>query len=97
MAFADLGKKRIRQDQTYAKLKYDRQIVAIAKSRGIREIYTNDPDIVTLAKKYEIGTIGIADMPLPPPPRISAPLTGQGNLFTEPAVDPSPSDAPSAE
>lgn len=50
---------------TWAKLKYDRQIVAIAKVCGATEIYSDDADMVGIAKGVGIKVIGLADLPLP--------------------------------
>lgn len=60
------GKKKENPDATWAKLKYDRQIVAIAKVVGATTIYSDDKDIRTIAADAEIPVIGIADLPLPP-------------------------------
>jgi hypothetical protein len=49
----------------WAKVKFDRQIVAIAKVVGATVIYSDDKDVATLAKKQGIETIGVADLPLP--------------------------------
>lgn len=60
------GKKKGGSDSTWAKVKYDRQIVAIAKVNGASTIYSDDGDIVTLGARAKIGVIGLADLPLPP-------------------------------
>jgi hypothetical protein len=62
----DSGKKRGSSVATWAKVKYDRQIVAIAKVCGAATIYSDDGDIAALAKEAKINVIGIADLPLPP-------------------------------
>lgn len=51
---------------TYAKLKFDRQIVAIAKVNGATTIYSDDGDLRTFAKKFGIEPIGLGQIPLPP-------------------------------
>lgn len=51
---------------TRAKLKFDRQILGIAKVNGAKTIYTNDKRFSERAKKEKIRTIGIAELPLPP-------------------------------
>lgn len=53
--------------ETYAKLKYDRQITAIAKVEGATAIYTDDVGIKRCAEKLNIRVIGLSEMPLPPP------------------------------
>ena len=47
-------------------MKYDRQIVAVAKVCGATTIYSDDKDVRTLAKTVKIEVIGVADLPLPP-------------------------------
>jgi len=47
-------------------VKYDRQIVAVAKVCGATTIYSDDKDVRTLAKTVKIDVIGLADLPLPP-------------------------------
>jgi predicted nucleic acid-binding protein len=60
------GKKRGASDATWAKVKYDRQIVAIAKVNGATTIYSDDGDIATLGKRAKINVISLAGLPLPP-------------------------------
>jgi len=50
---------------TYAKLKYDRQIVAIAKVLQATHIYSDDRDIRAIASRAHIPVIGLADLPIP--------------------------------
>jgi hypothetical protein len=60
------GKKKGGSDATWAKVKYDRQIVAIAEVNGATTIYSDDGDIATLGKRAKIDVIGLAELPLPP-------------------------------
>jgi predicted nucleic acid-binding protein len=61
-----LGKKRGRQIQdTWAKVKFDRQIVAIAKVNGADALYTEDSGVRSFAEESGITVFGIADLPLP--------------------------------
>jgi hypothetical protein len=62
----DSGRKRGVSAATWAKVKYDRQIVAIAKVCGATTIYSDDGDVQRLAKAVKIEAIGLADLPLPP-------------------------------
>jgi predicted nucleic acid-binding protein len=62
----DSGKKRGGSEATWAKVKYDRQIVAIAKVCGATTIYSDDGDIRTLASGARINVVSLADLPLPP-------------------------------
>jgi hypothetical protein len=60
------GNKRGKSDATWAKVKYDRQIVAIAKVHGATTIYSDDGDIGTLGKRAKINVVGLAALDLPP-------------------------------
>ena len=67
MSRDELGKKLPKTGvQTWAKLKYDRQIVAIAKVCGASEIYSDDEDIEKLGKRAGIPVTSVAQLPLPP-------------------------------
>ena len=71
------GKKRGDNAATYAKIKYDRQIVAIARVCGATTIYSDDGDIRALGKETKLTVIGLADLPLPPESRQQPlPLSG---------------------
>ena len=61
----DSGKKRGGSATTWAKIKYDRQIVAIAKVCGATTIYSDDRDVRSLAKGTKISVVGLADLSLP--------------------------------
>jgi hypothetical protein len=61
----DTGKKRGDSNATWAKVKYDRQIVAIAKVCGATEIYSDDDDVEAIAKSVNIKVIGLHALPLP--------------------------------
>lgn len=60
------GNKRGGSTATWAKVKFDRQIVAIAKVHGATTIYSDDGDIKTLAQRASINVVGLKDLPLPP-------------------------------
>ncbi len=60
------GRKRGDSTATWAKVKYDRQIVAIAKVAGATTIYSDDSDIATLGEAAGMEVIKLADLPLPP-------------------------------
>lgn len=64
----DSGKKRerVRSDATWAKIKYDRQIVAIAKVCGATTIYSDDRDVKSIARAANIAVVGLAQLQLPP-------------------------------
>jgi len=74
------GNKKGDSKATWAKVKYDRQIVAIAKVHGATTIYSDDGDIETLGKRAKINVVGLAALPLPPE-------KAQLDLKLEPAAD----------
>jgi len=79
-AALDRGNKKNGMSGTWAKVKYDRQIVAIAKVVGATAIYSDDGNIQALGKKLGIKVISIADVPLTDD-------AAQGRLnFTPPAM-----------
>ena len=47
-------------------MKFDRQIVAIAKVEGAERIYSNDGDIARYAKAEGLEVIRLQDLPDPP-------------------------------
>ncbi len=60
------GDKRAGSTATMAKLKFDRQIVAIAKVNSGSPIYTNDENLIKFANARDVETIALWDLPLPP-------------------------------
>lgn len=60
------GNKRGKSSDTWAKVKYDRQIVAIAKVHGATTIYSDDKHIGTLGRRSKINVVGLSDLSLPP-------------------------------
>ncbi len=54
-----------KQVLTYAKLKYDRQIVAIAKVHRAKAIYSDDEHIYDLCRNNGIRVIRTEDLPIP--------------------------------
>lgn len=78
---SDSDKKDPVQAATWNKIKFDRQIVAVAKVEGADAIYSTDPHIVKHAQKAGISCFGIPD--LPPAPSVQElfaedVLSGQG-------------------
>ncbi len=73
---------------TWAKVKFDIQIVAIAKAEGATVIYSDDTDVENFAKRFNIRVIRICDLPLPPPPEPkpidSGPVGTQIGMFPPP-------------
>ena len=71
------GDKKGGSKAPWAKVKFDRQIVAIARLAQASAIYSDDDDIATIAKLVNIPVFGLADLSLPPE-------TAQGVLPLEP-------------
>ncbi len=70
--------KRADSAATWAKVKFDRQIVAIAKVCGATTIYSDDGDLRAIAKETEIKVLSVADIDLPPE-------DPQGDIFAQSA------------
>lgn len=60
------GDKRGGAKTTWAKAKFDRQIVAIARVNGAQHIYTEDNDVKRLAQRDGIKASTVAEIELPP-------------------------------
>lgn len=74
--------KKLDDKTTWAKLKYDRQIIAIAKSLGAVCVYTDDKNLAACAQNNGIAATLTWEIPLPPePPQLDlgleAPRDGQ--------------------
>ena len=65
-AIAGGNKRSGLEDAPWQKIKIDRQIVAIARSRNIKTIYSTDRDIRKLAKDAGIEVRHLADVDPPP-------------------------------
>ncbi len=69
MSRADLdsGKRSRRgSSETVAKIKYDRQIVAMAKVAQASRIYSDDTGLRATAKRAGIAVVGLGELTLPP-------------------------------
>lgn len=60
------GDKRGGSKASWAKVKFDQQIVAIALVAGAHTIYSDDDDVGRLGAKYGLKVLKVADLPLPP-------------------------------
>ena len=60
------GDKKLDANTTKAKVKFDRQIVSIAKSRGADRIYTDDDKLAKFAQRNGIAAVMTWEIPLPP-------------------------------
>lgn len=70
------GDKR-NNSKTWAKAKFDWQIVAIAKCESATAIYSEDGDLARIAERIKLKTVKIDDLPLPDSAR-------QGKLGLDP-------------
>ena len=59
------GDKKEGSQEPWAKIKFDRQIAAIAKVAQAERIYTDDHGLRNACKKQNIEAVGLADMLLP--------------------------------
>ena len=63
---AQQGRQELRDEaETWAKLKFDRQIGAIGKVCGATTIYSHDGGIQTVAGRVGIEVLRLQDLPLP--------------------------------
>lgn len=69
----DAGDKKSGSTASWSKVKFDRQIIAIARVKQATAIYSDDRDVRTIASRLNMPVIGIGEMPLPAE-------TAQGNL-----------------
>jgi predicted nucleic acid-binding protein len=56
----------------WGKVKFDHQIVAIAKVHDAQVIYSDDGDIASLGRRVDIKVVGFWDLPSPPEDRQGA-------------------------
>jgi predicted nucleic acid-binding protein len=61
-------KRRTKQSEAKAKIKFDRQIIAIAKVAGVKTIFSDDEGLAKCARKNGIQVTRMCDLPLPPVP-----------------------------
>jgi predicted nucleic acid-binding protein len=62
-----MGDKKSGILSPHSKVKFDRQIVAIAKIENVKTIYSDDADIKSLADHVGIKVVRVEELPLPPP------------------------------
>ena len=60
------GDLRAGTQATRAKLKFDRQIIAIARTQSQTKIHSDDEDISTLAEPLGLEVIPVHALPVPP-------------------------------
>ena len=61
-----MGDKKGGIPESWVKVKFDRQIVAIAKAYGVTELYSDDLGIRSLGTVNGLQVIGLSDCPMPP-------------------------------
>ncbi len=85
MGREDLARPRAKRDEaaTYAKLKFDRQIVAIAKVNQATAMYSDDKDLRALASRTGMKVIGLQDLPLPPEAHQTTLVFGEGQSSSD--------------
>jgi predicted nucleic acid-binding protein len=65
--------------ETKVKVKFDRQIIAIAKARGTRVIYTGDKGLAGCARQNNVEVVMTWEIPLPPvEPQMELPYPDKG-------------------
>ncbi|WKL57063.1 PIN domain-containing protein [Asticcacaulis sp. ZE23SCel15] len=60
------GDKKGGSDESWTKIKFDRQIVAIAKVNGADTIYSDDKNLANFAKLADLNVVRVWEMELPP-------------------------------
>lgn len=78
------GRKRKRGDveATWAKVNFDRQIVAVAKVNGAKVLYTDDKTLITFAKRIGIESVSSWDLPAPREKQEALPYDEAANTRT---------------
>lgn len=61
----DNGGKKGGIDATWAKIKFDRQIVAIAKVNGVSAIYSDDNNLRSFAASQGVRVISVSELSIP--------------------------------
>jgi hypothetical protein len=61
----DNGDKKAGSQESWTKVKYDRQIVAIAKVNGVTTIYTDDGGLKNFAITSGLRAIGLGELMIP--------------------------------
>ena len=86
----DNGDKRGGINAPWTKVKFDRQIVCIAKAYNVSEIYSDDEHVRKLGESIGMTVTGLIGCPLPPDLRqANLPLHEEGNNGDETTLRPS--------
>jgi predicted nucleic acid-binding protein len=73
MLYNGLGEQKLtdlRKSRSKSGIKFDLQILSIARTQGADEIVTDDSNLRKLSAQLGMKTRGLADLHLPPEPRI---------------------------
>jgi hypothetical protein len=58
--------KKLSQHETWAKVKFDRQVIAIAKATGVKDLYTDDTSLSAVAQANGLTVHHTWELPMPP-------------------------------
>jgi hypothetical protein len=87
-AALDMGDKKSGSNEPWDKIKFDRQIIAIAKVRQASAIYSDDGGLRSAAIKLSMPVYGLADLQLPPEKaQHELPLPAPQEISDEPSLD----------
>lgn len=64
------GDKKSGSLEPYQKVKFDRQIIAIARVEGAARIYADDRPLASFARRLNMDVFSTWDLPLPPPTQV---------------------------
>lgn len=67
------GDKKGGSTNIWAKIRFDRQIVAIAKTNGAKRIYSDDEDVMKFAVRQDIVVVRTWELPIPAAKQINIP------------------------
>ncbi|MFL6373344.1 MAG: hypothetical protein ACJ73D_01635 [Pyrinomonadaceae bacterium] len=90
---SNTAKKKDTQADTKAKMKFDRQIVAIAKANRATAIYSDDDGVAAFAERHNISVIRTWDLPAPQTRAVRLPgIEEEDEQAQERAAEPSSTD-----
>ena len=69
-----IQRRRSTNEETWAKISFDRQIVAIAKANNAHTVYSDDKGLRAFAKQTGLQVIGISGLPLPKDVQVDLPF-----------------------
>lgn len=91
-------KKGAQREESWQKVKFDRQIVAICKVAQVKTLYASDPSLANFARSQGIEVFGVHELPLPPEdPQMSMNAVLDATLGRRGADEPKPEDVDNGE